>query len=440
MTPRNTTIFIQAIQLGLAFTLASFIFSYRIFPYADDWSYIGARALGSNLDFLHWVFSQHVDHRIPIQKLFHFLLAKLAGYDFRILILANIVLACVASSLLLAAAKNYRGQQTLGDLIIPLIILCPVAGYSLWAFQLQFLSSILFASASLYFSTKYTQSNQGIYFHASMTALLLCSLCGMNGLILSLVTSAATLLYFFIHKKKSAKSNLIYTSFVIAVNLGLLAFWTPSGAAGAASSASATAEIFFHLVGSSMVIYLFNGAFWKPLLVFTVVAGAAVISLNMLRKKAQDISEYIIAGILLGSMLVLLSIAFGRGKTHDGWSNVFAMHYGFLATLLPITAWIIISKRIPKSICLTSGLALTIIFSLSYKENLDWRKSFFNDWIVRQQDIARDMRTEHNLEILTQRYRLDFTWSGANDLGHVVNGLKILRAAEYPLYSPPKSR
>ncbi len=434
MTQRATIVFIQAAQFALMFILAGFIFSYRVFPYADDWSYVGVRVINSNFDFFKWLIAQHVDHRIPIQKIFHYFLAKVSGYDFRILILANIVMAGAASSALLAAAKNYRGRQVFGDLIIPLILICPVAGYSLWAFQFQFLSSIFFASISIYFSTKYAEKNKSVYFYACLTALLLCALCGMNGLLISLVASISIVFYLFLRKEKSPKLHWVYVCSVIMLNLALLACWSPSGSAGAASSVSATADIFFHLVGSSMIIYLFDNAWWKPLLVLIIVLGATAIAFYRIIKKTQDFSEYIIAGVLLGSMLVLLSIAFGRGKMHDGWSNVFAMHYGFLATLLPIAAWLIISKRMPKAMCLASGLVLVIIFSLSYKENFEWRSKFFNSWVVRQQEIARDMRTEQDLNLLVQRYRLDFTWGGAKDLGHVINGLKVLRAANYPLY------
>lgn len=59
------------------------------YPFSDDWSYLEALSGGGALS-LKWLFGLHNDHRIPIQKLLHYLLLKLTGGDFRALMLLKL--------------------------------------------------------------------------------------------------------------------------------------------------------------------------------------------------------------------------------------------------------------------------------------------------------------------------------------------------------------
>ena len=73
--------------------------------------------------YITWPFSQHVDHRIPVQLASNFLILRASGFDFRYLVGLNFALACLMTVLLLYIAQRYRGYQMFGDVIIPLTTL-----------------------------------------------------------------------------------------------------------------------------------------------------------------------------------------------------------------------------------------------------------------------------------------------------------------------------
>jgi hypothetical protein len=100
-----------AVHYLLFLCLAIFTFYLNRFPIVDDWAYIDPLNITSTKDFISWLFAQHVDHRIPLQKLIHFSLAKATGFDFRILVFFNLTLALLTSLLLTGAASSIEESR-----------------------------------------------------------------------------------------------------------------------------------------------------------------------------------------------------------------------------------------------------------------------------------------------------------------------------------------
>ena len=164
---------------------------FQPYPYADDWIYQTPLQYKSLHQYITWAFSQHVDHRIPVQLASNFLILRASGFDFRYLVGLNFALACLMTVLLLYIAQRYRGYQMFGDVIIPLTTLSFGAGYTIWGFQFQFLSSTFFLTLFIFCCVLFESSGRQVYLQAAAGSLLLCSLCGMNGLVASSCATVA---------------------------------------------------------------------------------------------------------------------------------------------------------------------------------------------------------------------------------------------------------
>ena len=186
-----------AIHIVLFITLAVLVSEYNQVAYTDDWYYVAPLLMDSWEEFVTWILAPHAEHRIPIQKAIHFGLAYISGYDFRVLIFFNLVVASLTSMLLLSTARIYRGYQHWGDLIIPLVILSPWSMWLRMSFQLQFLLSIFFVSAFLYFISKYAEAGRKKHYNLGLLQLFLCAFTGVNGLIFATVSLLGAYSFFF---------------------------------------------------------------------------------------------------------------------------------------------------------------------------------------------------------------------------------------------------
>src|SRR5690606_23639887 len=108
-------------------------------------------------------------------------LLRASHFDFRILVLLNLCMAAAASALLLLTARNLRGRISPWDAMVPLVIFNPMAGYALWGFHFQFLSSVLFTCVFSWAMLRPTI--RGVHLVVGLLSILGCSLCGLNGLL-----------------------------------------------------------------------------------------------------------------------------------------------------------------------------------------------------------------------------------------------------------------
>lgn len=118
--------FIAILVIVAGFVLLAFPYT-KPFPYADDWTY----PLQLDASFRHkfaWLFQQHTDHRIPVLKLAQLTTLWLFNFDFRILILLNVIVVAAGAAFLVLTLRGYRGRGLFADVLVPLICLNLGAG------------------------------------------------------------------------------------------------------------------------------------------------------------------------------------------------------------------------------------------------------------------------------------------------------------------------
>lgn len=427
---------LHLIQLALFLILTGFVFHTRQFPYADDWTYVYPLSIDSFQEFMTWLFSQYVDHRIPIQKALQYALAKYGGYDFRVLILFNVVIALAGSLMLIAAAKIYRGYQHWGDMIIPMILLAPMGEYSRWAFEFQFLSSILFVSASIYFACKYTETDKTSYATLTLLQLAFCALCGLNGAIFSTLIISGIIVYFLKCGKKVNKLLAAFALLVLIENAIIWMLWTPyAPASGIRDNLSLwdVAAYFFNMLPGRMSGIFGLGLFVK---IPFIAVGLLLAMYGLLRsvgKRTLNFSDILLTLSMLASLAVLLSIAIGRSKLNNDHNY---MHYYTLAILLPIIAWVLISKFFSTKFSVLIGMFGMIIFARSYLGDFIDRDRYEARVFEEQRVINNALRENPDIQTLVDKYILNFTYTdNALQRGMVTNGITTLRAHNFSKYA-----
>ena len=185
---------IKAVSYGLALALlAYFVGAYlrasRMVPFMDDLTYVHVLEIDWAARF-QWVFAAHVDHRIPLQKLLQAAILNLGGFDFRYLVALNVLLCAVLSVVLTETARMVRGSRSVGDWIIPLILLSPSSGPSLWGFQFQFLSSVFLLGVEAFALVSYVKTQRSHWVGVFLVSCAMSALCGINGLLCSSVLLA----------------------------------------------------------------------------------------------------------------------------------------------------------------------------------------------------------------------------------------------------------
>lgn len=436
---------LQVAHLLLFFLLGVFILNVRKYPYADDWAYVYPLYMNSKREFISWIFTQHVDHRIPIQKIIQFSLTQFSGYDFSVLIFFNLLVGLFTSLMLTATARLYRGYQHFGDLIIPLIILIPASGYSLWAFHLAFLSSIFCVSGAIYCWCKYDRSNHIAYFILALVFLFSCALCTMSGAIFSTVMTGGVLLSFLVQIWRRQPVNRLLLSLLVLVlveNALVWLLWQPSSAVKGGTSWVGMMQIFLNLLPSSMFTYSLQHLAWKILIIVGLLGLAAYALYLSVRSHRYTFSDLVLALGILANLAVILSVAVGRSAALGGWNDALVVHYGNLTGLLPILTWLLISKHFNPKLTLVLASATLVVFLAAYQANYQWRVEYTDTSISRNQLIYQAFNQQPDVEKLVAQFALDFTLSGTPiEQREAVRCITTLRSLNYPVYrlNPPPS-
>lgn len=360
--------------------LIFFIFIYptiHIFPYSDEWEYVLAQPKNTGLDILSWVIAQHGDHVIPVQKIFQGLILKITGFDFRVLIAANFIVACIVALLAISIARLYRGCASIGDVFIPLCVLNFGAGITQWGFEFQFLSSVFFLVLFIFLAILSEKLNKPLFLIVSFLSLFICTFCGISGLVVSSTLSGVFSIYFlrecFSSKKRRPLSLYLVVVMVVLTNFYLWLNWSPSAASSLGPSFIPTIEFFFGLFNSSLVVYAFKNIEIKTLLLFFLffVGILCVNRPNTIENNLGSVSKLALIGSLASTILLMFGLACSRSTYQEGWSPGLEMHYGFLTILVPITSWVVVSSKTRFSAPL--GLMLVVLYSGAFFDNAEWR-------------------------------------------------------------------
>jgi len=425
-------------QLILFLALAMFLFDFRIYPYADDWIFTAPLGMDNAQQFISWVFAQHVDHRIPLQKALQFWLAENFGFDFRILVLVNVFLAFVTSLALTSAAKLYRGHQHVGDLIIPLILLMPTEAYSLWAFEMQFLSSVFFAAVAMYFACKYCVTQRDRYLGLMLLQLFLCAWCGMNGSIFSLVLLFGLFAHWWHGYRRQCKPSrwlITAAGVVLFQNIIIWMTWHPSGASAASLSIASVLETSLKLLPASMLLFATPWIKIKVAIILAMLAISAFFVIRKYRSKQLNFTEILMIFVVLACIAEIISVAFGRAS-QGGWSDGLAMHYAILTALIPVAAWILISKLAGEKFAAIYSIVMIALFAGAYSENYQWRRDNSHSVMKKQMAVQRLLSTEPDSNAVIDKFPLDFTWRDIPDAkAQAKSGLALLRDRNFVHYT-----
>lgn len=271
--------------------------------------------MGSPQEFIGWLFKQHVDHRIPIQKAVHTALAQASEYDMRSLMIFNASFALATATLLIKAVGLSRNALYIGDALIPLIMLNPASGNSLWAMHLQFLSSILFISLA---------THQWLVFGRT-------------------------------RKKR---------------NLVVWLAWSPSTASKQVFSLQASITTVIELIPASIFAFAPRSAAWNSIAIALLTLAALWLLMPRWRALGLSLSDIVLSLVICASMTVIIAVAAGRAGTEH-----LIVHDGNLTLLLPITAWMVLSTHGGRLGTMVITPLVLFLFVASYLANFEWRSS-----------------------------------------------------------------
>jgi len=405
---------------------------FRAYAWVDDWIYTKPIQFTTINEWWGWLWSQHVDHRIPLQKLTNFYVLLLSGFDYRWLVAINFAMAIVTSLLLLEVAKRYRGKISIGDISIPLIILNFGMGYTQWGFHFQFMSSVLLMSAFLLLTLIWLQSQKKTYAFFSALSLALACLTGMNGVLPALaITVGFTGWAIWRHKSVG-----IVILFVIPLGaaLTILATWTRY--AGGDQSPINISEFLVYSVGlatASFTHFLQGYETAARIIIGTLLVFAITTIIVRVTSKKLDDTDLLLVGFLSTYLCLLLLISYGRVRLQGGWEYGSAIHYSTLAIFVPILAWVIISRALPGLRSEISGLAFLIVALFVFQMNYQWRT-----WMIEYSDplqakALHDLKSKKPIDQIARDNITQFH-VGLSGMKEVTDGISALRKAGIELY------
>jgi hypothetical protein len=118
-------------------------------PYSDEWEEVPVLTGEQPLNAA-WLWSQHLDHRIPLAKLIWIGLLQLTGHDFRAGMVLNVLALAALALALVLTARALRGWTSYSDAFLPLAVLNPGQYENfLWSWQVAFVCSTVLAGTVL---------------------------------------------------------------------------------------------------------------------------------------------------------------------------------------------------------------------------------------------------------------------------------------------------
>lgn len=420
-----------AVIAGLfyAFVLPHF----RPYAWADDWIYVKPLAFTSFAEWWTWLWQQHVDHRIPIQKFTNFFILRWAGFDYRWLVAINFAMAMATSAFLLEAANQYRGRRSIGDLAIPLIVLNFGMGYSQWGFHFQFTSSVMLMSGFLLSTLLWLKSQKSSHALFAVAALTLASLTGMNGALPALGASVVFVAWSIWHPKPLG--NILLFSIPLATSAVILAKWSPAETVDYQSQINA-GDFLNYTIGlttGSFTYFLQNyETLSRVVIAALIICAVGSIVLRTALKKIDD-TDVFVAAFFAIYMCLIVSISYGRAKLQGGWDAGSAIHYGVLTVFIPIISWIIVSKAAPRLADLTLGAAILIVGACVFNVNYVTRTWFINYYDPLQAKALLDLKSDKPIEQIAAENITQFH-IGDQGIQDVVDGISAFRRAGAEIY------
>ena len=419
----------------LAFFFGAYLRSSRSVPFQDDWTYVHVLELDP-LGKARWLIAQHVDHRIPIQKAIQYAVLKLSDFDFRYLVGLNMLLCAILSAMYLEIARMVRSSRSIGDMLVPLLVLGPASGPSLWGFQFQFLSSVFMLTAATLSTIIYIKTRRISWLWAAISICAISALCGVNGLF----TSTAFLLglaaiHWIMGSELPPVSRSVRWGWSGAVTFCLVLWlaWRPSSNSNVSLDLNLFTAYGFGMYGSPFGIYSFIGEVWKASLVLIMAATALGTSCWLILRRRADPAVIVVVLTVVASCLLGLAVAVGREKTQGGWNPVNGMHYSFLMIPVLLGAWIILSSYMREGIRMIVALCFLYMGCAAYLTNAKWRFEHVDSVAATRAILSENLRDGIPSSDIAKKYIAEMTNDKAQML-EIQHGIDLLRHCGYRNY------
>jgi len=388
---------------------------------------------GAREQFL-WLFSQSTDHRMPVLLALQLATLRLTAFDFRALMFLNVVFVYAAVICMGRLAERYRRHSHFGDLVIPLTLLNFGFSYIGWAsgglFALSVSSIIIFADL---FTDAFEHQSyvRGI---AAFGALIVCALTGIPGTVLAGgVATVLTIAFYFRALSPGRNVALAGLGASLGVCLVQLALWTPSGAAGL--NPAVLPEWLFQFLKASFGIAAFGGAVWRFVVILGLVGAAMVLVIPTVRRWRQaSVIEITVPALLLSFLALFFVTAIGR-SAHQPWGGYLEMHYGLLVAPIPLVAWIIISRDLPRVASGVIAACLIVTFAAAFKTGAEWRINYVRTEYPIIARIIADMGSNREPRAIANENLSRFYYIDSPDIRSMIAaGIVKLRWIGAPLY------
>lgn len=420
------------IGVGIVILVAMFFMlavssSNRIFPNTDEWNYI--QAFGTPTTLLSYLFEQHNDHRIPLQKLLQLSALYVGGFDFRMLVIINMLLAGVTSIVLMFAAKNYRGHWSLGDLAIPFLCMNFGSGMSLVGFELQFLSSVLFLSLFLLAISLSDGGGNSKQINLAAFWLMLMSWTGLNGVVVGAILSFAMLAFFVLGRSDKRLEVFCKIALLIALvmNVVQFAFWHPSSASQGMAPIPQIIGYFHGLLISTYPVFSWTHSRYISIFLLMLFLIGVALGIKQLLKKGDTLTTYILLSSVASTFLLMASIAFGRAQI-SAWAIGIDMHYGILTVIIPAALWMVVSKLGGKIVSAVAGIAFLVLSVTAFMFSAQWRMEYVAHSGPQFRQVQQAIASNQDASAVTAAHMTALHYTDSPETrGFVAEGILTLR-------------
>ncbi|TRO82717.1 hypothetical protein [Trichloromonas acetexigens] len=376
-----------------------------------------------------------------MQKFFHLVLLNLTGGDFRILIAANVMVIAATSICWVMLSRLILNEQSWSEWLVPGVLLGFGFNTVAWGFSFQFLSGLFFLALANLLWVKSVLTGRDKLGDGAYLALAFCALCGGNGLITSTILGFGFLCAIIFSRGLRSSSLaarfclLVWGITVLAIWLG----WTSSAATEVQANDQEQYVYFaFGMLKSWLGIFAINSSFIKSLFAtFILIIALGGSFLLMLRNKPGNSGSYpslVVLPVFLSALqtvAMIVAISYSRAGMQP-WSPGLELHYGYLVTALPLSAWIVIlilSKGVLRNFLLG---AFVLVVGFAFLTNAGWRIKAAQDEYRRGTAVAADIVSPVSADVVAQRHIKEFYWvEGEQAEIAVSNGLVLLRETRF---------
>ena len=355
-----SSLVIAILVFGYVFSLLS-----RTTPWADEWQMVLYKQLPFS-EFVSWLFTQHNDHRIVIQRLIQQSILYFYGYDFRVLTLVNTLMMIVSAYLMLKIFRLYRGSSALVDLAV-IASLCAVGSNAVyWSSTFAFPATNLGVITLGYaWTLRLRQGHSRRYAFYAFVALVSGPLISGGGL----VASTALVLFLGILRfarrdcpQPVGKFGLIVAGLVCLISWH---YFVPSGATG--FRADRILGLTIGMGGGSLFLSQWPHEYIKDIFVTgAIVVTALVLTNRLFRATPMSVFEVPVTAIFFAISCVTLSVIIGR-SANAAWFPELKNHYGIVtAPLVPIVVLIFNQMKYLRTLTIIILLLTFLSYSSSF--------------------------------------------------------------------------